>query len=147
MRRHCDCIILPISEISRKFVRMILIIDGDDAAAARLEKVLRYRGLESHSVGDGLEALSLLQLRKPQLIILELNLGPLDGLTLLAAIRTDNEFASVPIVVFSEVFAEEKIRKALSLGAREYIVKGTIGWDALLQRIQHYLPPDGGGAL
>jgi DNA-binding response OmpR family regulator len=118
---------------------MILIVDGDAADAASLERILRYNALESVAVTGGMEALALLDLQRPELIILELGLKDFPGTTLLRSIRTDPDFSAVPILIFTREFADEMRKEALREGAQEYLVKGTLGWVALLERIRGLL--------
>jgi DNA-binding response OmpR family regulator len=98
--------------------------------------MLRYTGHDAMSVQDGMEALNLLNVRRPQLILLDLNLGGVvGGFLVLESIRRDPEFSNVPIWVYSEEFSQEVIARALRAGAQEYIVKGTIGYTSLITRI------------
>jgi len=115
---------------------MILIIDGDAAAGASLERVLRYRGLKAIAVQNGMEALSLLDIRVPKAIVMDLHMTGMDGLIFLHAVRTSAKFAAVPIIVYTSVFADETRRSALQAGAQDFIVKGTVGWEALVERIR-----------
>ncbi len=119
---------------------MILIIDSDVSASTSLERMLRYTGHDAMSVHDGMEALNLLTARRPQLIILDLMLsGPTSGLLILQSIRSDPEFAQMPIWILSEDFSPEAISLAKRSGAQEYIVKGTIGYMSIVARIEALL--------
>ena len=119
---------------------MILVIDGSRDMGGSLERVLRYRGFEAVAVQDGLEALALLDVRRPKLVIMELQVSGIEGIALLKAIRQDAKFADVPVFVYTETFADESRRAALANGAQEFIVKGTIGWESLVERIRKYHP-------
>ncbi len=83
-----------------------------------------------HVVEDGLEAMAFLRREgkyaeapRPDLILLDLNLPRMDGRTLLAEIRADNNLKSIPIVVLTTSQAEEDIVKSYRLGANCYITK------------------------
>jgi len=83
-----------------------------------------------HVVGDGLEALAFLNREgkyadapRPDLILLDLNLPRMDGRALLAEIRADDRFRSIPVVVLTTSQAEEDIIKSYRLGANCYITK------------------------
>jgi DNA-binding response OmpR family regulator len=119
---------------------MILIVDISKEMGASLERVLRYRGFESLAVQDGMEALALMNIRKPELIMMELSIGGIEGIALLQAIRKDATFADVPVIIYTEEFADEARRAALASGAQEFIVKGTIGWESLVERIRSLYP-------
>jgi len=120
---------------------MILIVDDEHELGSLLEKVFRYFGHEAVAVRTGMEALAMLQLRKPDLIILDVQMPLMDGLTLLRAIRADPTCNRIPVVVYTVDFDVQTERAARQAGAQDFIVKGTIGWDALMQRINHLLKP------
>lgn len=122
---------------------MILIVDGDQAESSRLERVLKYNSFPSVAVANGMEALTLIEMQPPALVVLELELQDMGGMLLLRAIRQDPRFAALPIIIFTRTFADNIRQEALRNGAQELIVKGTIGWNALIEKIRarHPKPP------
>jgi DNA-binding response OmpR family regulator len=118
---------------------MILIVDGDSDSGSSLQRMLNYRGMDAMAVTDGMEAIALLDMRTPRLILLDLEIADMNGLLFIRAVRRDPKFASTPIVVFTAVFADEVRRAVLREGAQDFIVKGTIGRESLMQRIEKLL--------
>ena len=119
---------------------MILIVDDDVAMGASLERLLRVLGYNAVAIPSAMEALSLLTVRRPQLIILDMHMpGPMDGLMFLRAVRSDPAFASVPVWIYSVDFSDSLMREVKAAGAQEYLVKGAIGYSALAQRIESLL--------
>ena len=116
---------------------MILIVDDDVAMGASLERLLRVLGYNAVAIPSAMEALSLLTVRRPQLIILDMHMpGPMDGLMFLKAVRSDPAFAPVPVWIYSVDFSDSLMREVKAAGAQEYLVKGAIGYSALAQRIE-----------
>jgi two-component system chemotaxis response regulator CheY len=115
---------------------MILIIDDDVSLGTSLEKFFRYAGLDTVSVTSGMEALNLMSARVPALIIMDLNMPLLDGMMMLQAIRKDAAFAKVPILIFTADISREKEMATLKAGAQAYIVKGTVSWNMLLEKVR-----------
>ena len=83
-----------------------------------------------HVAEDGLEALAFLRqegqyagMRRPDLILLDLNLPKLDGRELLAVIKQDPDLKRIPVVVLTTSKAEEDVFKAYDLYANCYITK------------------------
>ena len=74
---------------------MILIVDDQKDIGTGLERLLRYAGHESVSVTGGAEALALLHVRKPSLLILDVNMPEMDGLTILRMIKEHDELKDV----------------------------------------------------
>jgi len=60
---------------------------------------------------------------KPAVILLDLNIPRIDGLTVLKALKTHPEFRDIPIVVLTTSKEDRDISKAYELGANSYIVK------------------------
>jgi len=122
---------------------MIMILDGDAATGSSIERALRYRGLEAMAIQNGMEALALLDIRIPKAIVLDLAIDGMDGMLFLRAVRASPVFAAVPIIVYTANFADDVRRAAIQAGAQDFIVKGTVGWESLVERIRKLteLPP------
>ena len=60
---------------------------------------------------------------KPAVILLDLNIPRIDGLTVLKALKTHTEFRDIPIVVLTTSKEDRDISKAYELGVNSYIVK------------------------
>ena len=114
---------------------MILIVDDQKDAGTALERLLRYAGQESVSVTGGAEALAMLHIRKPSLMILDVNMPLMDGLTVLKTIKEHAELKDVKIVMYSADTHHETMVEAQRLGALDFLVKGTIAFDKLVARI------------
>src|SRR6185312_3258632 len=114
---------------------MILIIDDQKDVGTGLERLLRYAGHEAVSVTGGAEALAMLHLRKPALVVLDVNMPEMDGLTVLRTIKEHNELKDVRVAMYSADTHHETMIEAKRLGAVDFLVKGTIGFDKLVARI------------
>ena len=114
---------------------MILIVDDQKDIAASLERLLRYAGHEAASVTSGAEALAMLHVRKPSLLVLDVDMPKMDGLAVLKAIREHAELKSIRIVMYSAATHHEIMVEAKRLGALDFLVKSTVGFDKLVNRI------------
>jgi chemotaxis family two-component system response regulator Rcp1 len=110
----------------------ILLVE-DNMADARLTMEAFKTSTMGHSLRhalDGVEALEFLrrqgkfaEARRPDLILLDLNLPRKDGRQLLLEIKGDQDLRRIPIVVLTTSQAQEDILKAYSLYANCYICK------------------------
>ncbi len=114
---------------------MILIVDDHKDTAALLVRLLKFAGHSAVSVAGGAEALTLLQNRKPKLMILDMNMPEMDGLTVLKKVRQLENLKDVAVLVYSADTHGETIREAGRLGAADYVIKGSIPFENLLARI------------
>lgn len=114
---------------------MILIVDDQKDIGTGLERLLRYAGHEAVAVTGGPEALAFLHVRKPALVVLDVNMPDMDGLTVLRTIKEHDELKSVPVAMYSADTHHETMVEAKRLGALEFLVKGTVNFDTLIARI------------
>jgi two-component system KDP operon response regulator KdpE len=110
----------------------VLVIDDEPPIRRLLRTGLSTEGYETLEADDAKSALDLLT-RDPDMIILDLGLPDMDGMTLLRAIRARNE--RVPIVVLSSRGDEAGKVEALDLGADDYVVK-PFGMEEFLARMR-----------
>jgi two-component system response regulator len=118
--------------LERKLLEILLV--EDDGADAELA----MRGLKSHMfnevhwVKDGLEAVDFIFRRgrfasrpdkQPDLVLLDLNLPKLDGLSVLRAIRGHEETRDIPVVVLTGSASENDMVHSYGLHINNYLVK------------------------
>jgi two-component system KDP operon response regulator KdpE len=110
----------------------ILLVDDEPSIQRAVAPLLRSRGYEVEVVGTGLEAVSAVVERPPDLIVLDLGLPDLEGTEVCRRIRKQSK---VPIVVLSARGGESDKVTALDFGADDYVTK-PFGPEELLARIR-----------
>lgn len=99
-----------------------LIIDDDPGVARFLVTYLRQNGHTAESLTDGFETATWLAHNDCEVIIVDLKMPKVDGITLTAFIRDIN--AQVPIIVFTGMgYDEHHMQAALRAGANGYVSK------------------------
>ena len=99
-----------------------LIIDDDPGVARFLVTYLRQKGHTCDSLSDGFETAAWLAHNDCEVIIVDLKMPKVDGITLTAFIREIN--ATVPIIVFTGMgYNEAQMHAALRAGANGYVSK------------------------
>jgi two-component system, OmpR family, KDP operon response regulator KdpE len=98
----------------------VLLVEDDDQTRRALATNLEGHGYGVRAVPDGEEALVQWQLRRPDLILLDLGLPGIDGLGVLRRVRRD---AATPVIVLSARGEERHKVEALDLGADDYLAK------------------------
>ena len=99
----------------------ILIVDDEQAIRDGLARKLRREDFEALTAASGLEGLRLFHQEHPDLVVLDIVMPEMDGLTICRRIR---EVAETPILMLSaQAIREEDIIEGLNAGADEYLVK------------------------
>ena len=110
----------------------ILIVDDEPAIRRALSRALVARDYEVEMAVNGEEALSLARSWDPDVVVLDLNLPDVDGITICRRLRAWSE---VPIIVLSVREDESDKVEALDAGAEDYLTK-PFGVDELLARVR-----------
>ena len=121
---------------------MILVTEDHAETRHALVRLLTYNGLEPVGVEDGRQAMMLLREHTPRLGLLDYAMPGMNGFDVLRAMRSEPRLRDVPVLIFSAYDSDALRGEALRLGARGYVVKGAIGWDALLWEIRHHAGAD-----
>jgi CheY-like chemotaxis protein len=103
----------------------LTIIVADDSSDIRqmLRFMLELRGYRVLEAGNGQEAVELAQLGCPDLILMDLNMPVLDGLTATRRLREHEEMCRVPIVAISANGKQSCHAAALAAGCNECLTK------------------------
>jgi two-component system response regulator len=98
---------------------------------------------DMYVAGDGEEALEYLfrrgefrDARRPDLILLDLNLPKKDGCEVLAEVKADSDLTVIPVVVLTTSAAKSDVLRMYRLHANSYVTK-PVGFDQFLSAIQH----------
>jgi len=98
----------------------VLIVDDDVKLVKLLQTYFKKEGYLTYSANDGLDALQVVRERKPDIIVLDLMLPGLDGLTVCRRIRKDND---IPIIMLTARDEESDRLVGLEIGADDYVTK------------------------
>jgi two-component system KDP operon response regulator KdpE len=98
----------------------ILVVDDDPAIRRTLAVALRARGFEVHTVATGRDALQTVDEVAADLVLLDLGLPDMDGLTVLTRLRSQ---AQVPVIVLSGRTGSKDKIDALDQGAEDFVTK------------------------
>jgi CheY-like chemotaxis protein len=104
----------------------ILLVEDSPTDAELTREVLREAKVRSslHVVRDGTAALAFLRgARRPDLVLLDLNLPGKDGREVLAEIKSDESLKHIPVVILSASPADEDVASAYANQANAYIRK------------------------
>jgi DNA-binding response OmpR family regulator len=101
----------------------ILVIDDETSFCEVVAEILLNDGYQVQKAFSASQALSILESFEPTLIILDIMMPDIDGLTMVRRLRSLPRFAHLPIIVSSAKFQEEDKREALEAGANHFLTK------------------------
>lgn len=116
----------------------VLVVDDEYDIRQLLTMMLTMMGYESFMAEDGLDALEKIPEYQPDILILDVMMPKMDGLTLCRKLRETDETADLPIIMLSGKAHQEAIQEGLNAGANRYLVKPT-GLDELTRNINEVL--------
>ncbi len=101
----------------------ILVVDDDPDILQYVKMNLELEGFETETASNGADALQVASANPPSLVLLDVMMPGMDGLTTLRHLRNDPPTASVPVVMLTaRALAQDRV-KGLDLGADDYITK------------------------
>jgi DNA-binding response OmpR family regulator len=102
----------------------ILLAEDDDDLRALYGYMLAAAGYKVNAVRNGLQAFAEIQVNRPDLIVTDVAMPVLNGLDLIVAIRSNDEFADLPVVAITS-FGEDICELARAAGATNAIDRPT----------------------
>jgi chemotaxis protein histidine kinase CheA len=113
------------SPVQRNGTLNIMVVDDSVSVRRVVSNLVKNSGWEPVTAKDGLEALEIIQhtSRLPDLMLLDVEMPRMDGYELTATLRADKMYKDLPIVMVTSRAGEKHRRKALEVGANEYVVK------------------------
>lgn len=114
-------------------LRTILIVEDIPYLRELMEVTLKYKGYPVVSARDGDEALGMIAIEKPGLILTDILMPKLDGFAFAHKLRSDPKTSDIPIVFVSATYISEEDKNfALSLGAVRFLEKPVEAEELLL---------------
>lgn len=103
--------------------KRVLIADDEPNIVAALEFLLQRNGYEVHIARNGDEALRLIELHKPDLLLLDVMMPQRSGYDVCQRVREREDWRHIKIVMLSAKGRDVEVNKGVSLGADLYITK------------------------
>ncbi len=103
--------------------KVILIVDDDPKSQKLLNAILKVEGYTTIEAINGKQGFELAKAQKPGLILMDIMMPVMDGLTALNLLRNDKATSAIPVTMLTSVGHELNRMLSIDLGAVEYITK------------------------
>ena len=119
----------------------ILVIDDTALARESVARLLEYEGFDAMRARNGKEGWAMMYNETPDLILLDLMMPEMDGITFLRQLRRSTLWKDMPVIVLTGVDDNDKlITRAWELKVNDLIPKASFGFEDLLDRVRKHLP-------
>jgi two-component system cell cycle response regulator DivK len=117
----------------------ILIVEDNEANRLLASAVLERDGFRVEMAGNSKEALDLLAARTPDLILMDVQLPGVDGLSFTRTLKEDEKMAAIPVVALTALAMLGDRERTLEAGCAGYISK-PINTRTFADEVRKYLP-------
>lgn len=119
--------------------KILLIVEDEVALARLLQQEFIKEGFEVLAAYDGAMGLALALEKKPDIILLDLLLPKMDGMSLLRELRKDSWGVDVPVIILSNLSDAAKISEAASKEVFDYLVKADWKLEDVIKKVRDKL--------
>jgi len=101
----------------------ILVVDDSPSVRRVVSNMLKEHRWEVQTARDGVEALEMITQQTPAAVLLDIEMPRMDGYELMATVRAQEQYRTLPLVVLTSRAAAKHQQRAMQLGASAYVVK------------------------
>ena len=101
----------------------IVVVEDEAILQRALAEWLEIEGFDVVTATTGKEALDVIQRELPDLVLLDIVLPEINGMEVLKRLKDNPKTKKIPVVVITNLGDEQNRKRALSLGAEDYLIK------------------------
>lgn len=120
----------------KKTQKKVLIVEDEESLSLILKKRLEEEGIQVLNAENGEEGLKKGLENHPDLILLDIIMPIMDGMTMLREIRKDKWGKEVEVVVLTNLQDTEKVQEALEEKVYDYLIKTDWSLDDLIKKVK-----------
>ncbi len=120
--------------------KTVLIVEDDVFLADMYSTKFSASGYEAKVAQDGKQCLDMLKEGfKPDIMLLDVVMPKMDGIELLAAIKSDANLERIPVVLLTNLGQESDIARGMEVGALDYLVKAHFTPSEVVKKVEEIL--------
>ncbi len=120
----------------------IALIEDDKVLSNALADELESSDINVVRAFDGEEGFELVKREKPDLVLLDIIMPKLDGISLLKKLKENEETKNVPVVMLTVFGDYQKIADTLDLGAKAYFIKDQQKMSSVVDSVKSFISKD-----
>ncbi len=123
--------------MGEKLNKKILIVEDEAPLRTAVNDILTFEGFEVFQAKNGQEGLDLALKEHPDLILLDLMMPIMDGLTMLEKLRQDAEFGKhAAVILLTNINDPDKVAMATEAGSYDFLVKSDWNIEDVVKKIK-----------
>jgi len=115
----------------------VLVVEDRAETRRPLAKLLRSEGYNVLTAVDAYSAGATIRNERPDLILLDVGIPPMDGLTMLSLLQDDPQVRQIPVVIITGHENENTVARAQQLGVKDYLLKSQFTPEKLLETVKN----------
>jgi CheY-like chemotaxis protein len=119
--------------------RCVLVVEDNERNRKLVRTILRHRGLQVVECEDGAPSLELAKKHKPALVLMDIQLPTMDGITALRRLRDDPETRDLPVIAVTASVTPGEREKVTAAGFNAYVGK-PIDVEAFGELVDRFVP-------
>lgn len=119
--------------------KTILVVEDEAPLLKALGNKIKRAGFNVLEAKNGREGLIVLKKKRADLVLLDVVMPIMDGMTTLEKIFGDKKLSKTPVIILSNLSDEEKIKESMEKGAHDYLVKSDWRIEDVIKKIKDKL--------
>ncbi|MGE8361918.1 Hpt domain-containing protein [Pseudomonas sp.] len=111
------------AEVEADRPTLVMVVDDSVTVRKVTSRLLERNGMNVLTAKDGVDAISLLQEHKPDVMLLDIEMPRMDGFEVATLVRHDERLKDLPIIMITSRTGEKHRERAMSIGVNEYLGK------------------------
>lgn len=117
----------------------ILIVEDERSLMAPLRKKFKLEGFEVVEANDGEKGLELAKKENPDLILLDVVMPNMDGMTMLKKLRKEKKMKKTPVIFLTNLADVNYVNEAIDLDVFDYLVKSNWRIEDVVKKVKEKL--------
>jgi len=119
--------------------KIILVVEDEVQILTALSDNLEFEGFTVLRATNGVEGLNTALKEHPDLILLDIMMPQMNGLTMLEKLRSDDWGKAVPVIILTNFGDNEKVAEALGDDVSDYFIKSDIKLEEVIAKVKQKL--------
>lgn len=120
-------------------MKKILLVDDEPLVIKALSKRLLSEGFDLYHAADGQEAMTKVDQIKPDLILLDIIMPKLDGISVLKKLKENSATQNIPVIILTNLYDDIQMEEILKNHKTDYLIKTEHSIADIVRRVKEKL--------